>query len=44
MKYKNTDDLTFIIHNHRLLILEFFEYYKNKNTSLKTLEGRITGI
>ena len=43
-EYKNTDDLTYIINNHRLLILLILEYYKNKNASLKTLEGRITGI
>ena len=43
-KYKNTDDLSYIINNHRLLVLEILEYYKNKITSLKTLEGRITGI
>ena len=43
-EYKNTDDLTYIKNNHRLLILLILEYYKNKNASLKTLEGRITGI
>ena len=43
-KYKNTDNLTYIINNHRLLILEFLEHCKNKITSLKTLEDRINGI
>ena len=28
-------DLTFIINNHRLLILEILEYYNFKNVSLK---------
>ena len=42
-KYKQTEDLSYIINNHRLLILEIFEYYKHKNISWKTLEGRITG-
>ena len=43
-KYKNTDDLSYIINNHRLLVLEILEYYKHKNASLKTLEGSITAI
>lgn len=43
-KYKNTDDLSFIINDIRLLLLELFEYYKDKNASLKTLEGRLVGI
>ena len=37
-KYKNADDLSYIITNHRSLMLEMFEYYKIKNPSLKTLE------
>ena len=43
-KYKNADDLSYIITNHRSLMLEMFEYYKIKNPSLKTLEWRITAI
>lgn len=45
MKYKDTDDLSFIIHNHRLLTVELFEYYSKKpDTSLRTLEGRFVAI
>lgn len=44
-KYKDTDDLSFIIHNHRLLTIELFEYYSQKpDTSLRTLEGRFVAI
>lgn len=43
-KYKNVNDLSFIIKNTRLLLLELLEYYKNKNISLKTIEGRINGL
>ena len=45
MKYKDTDDLSFIINNHRLLTIELFEYYSKKpDTSLRTLEGRFVAI
>ena len=40
-QYKGTDDLSFIVKNHRLLVLELFEFYRGKNTSIKTIEGRI---
>lgn len=43
-KYKNENDLSFIVNNTRLLLLELLEYYKNKNISLKTIEGRINGL
>ena len=44
-KYKETDDLSFIIDFHRLLTIELFEYYSKKpNTSLRTLEGRFVAI
>ena len=44
-KYKDTDDLTYIINNHRLLIIEILEYYaKTPSTSLRTIEGRIVGL
>jgi len=43
-QYKNIDDLTFLIKNHRLLILEILEYYANKDTSIKTIEGRIVAL
>jgi hypothetical protein len=44
-KYKDTDDLSFIINQHRLLTIELFEYYSKKlDTSLRTLEGRFVAI
>ena len=44
-KYDKTDDLTYIINNHRLLITELLEYYaKTPSTSLRTIEGRIAGM
>ena len=44
-KYKDTDDLSFIITHHRLLSIELFEYYSQKpETSLRTLEGRFVAI
>lgn len=43
-QYKNQDDLSFIITHNRLLLLEIFEYYKDKDASLKTIEGRINAI
>ena len=33
-----------IINNHKTLILLILEYYKIKNASLNSLEGRMTGI
>ena len=43
-KYKGENDLSFIVKNTRLLLLEIFEYYNGKNASLKTIEGRINAI
>jgi hypothetical protein len=44
-KYKNTDDLSYIINQHRLLVVELFEYYAKKpTTSLRTIEGRFVAI
>ena len=44
-KYKDVDDLSYIINNHRLLTVELFEYYSKKpDTSLRTLEGRFVAI
>jgi DNA polymerase IIIc chi subunit len=44
-KYKDTDDLSFIIDFNRLLTIELFEYYSKKpDTSLRTLEGRFVAI
>ncbi len=44
-KYKDTDDLSFIIIYNRLLTIELFEYYSKKtDTSLRTLEGRFVAI
>jgi hypothetical protein len=42
-KYQGQDDLTFLIQNHRLLILEILERYSD-DTSLKTIEGRIVAL
>ena len=42
-KYKGQDDLTFLIQNHRLLMLEILEWYSD-DTSLKTIEGRIVAL
>jgi hypothetical protein len=44
-KYKSTDDLSYIINQHRLLVVELFEYYAKKpSTSLRTIEGRFVAI
>lgn len=44
-KYKDVNDLSYIIKNHRLLTIELFEYYSKKpETSLRTLEGRFVAI
>jgi len=43
-KYKSQDDLSFIITHNRVLLLEIFEYYKDRDASLKTIEGRINAI
>ena len=44
-KYKGTDDLSYIINQHRLLVVELFEYYAKKpSTSLRTIEGRFVAI
>ena len=32
-KYKDTDDLSYIINNHRLLVIEILEYYAKKPTT-----------
>lgn len=45
LKYKDDNDLSYIIKNHRLLTVEIFEYYAKKpNTSLRTIEGRFVAI
>jgi len=45
-KYSDEDDLTYIIKNHRLLVIEILEYYasKPKQPSLRTIEGRLVDI
>jgi hypothetical protein len=44
-KYKDVDDLTYIINDYRLLILEILKYYStNPNISLKTIGIRINAI
>ena len=45
IKYEETDNLSYIIKNHRLLTIEIFEYYSHKpEISLRTLEGRFVAI
>lgn len=45
LKYKTTDDLTWIIKEHRKLLIEMLQYYNERpTTSLTTIEGRIVGI
>ena len=44
-KYDKTDDLSYIINNHRLLVIEILEYCaKTPTISLRTIEGRIVGM
>ena len=44
-KYKDKDDLSWVIKENRLLTLEIFEYYStNPKISLTTIEGRFVGI
>lgn len=45
LKYKTTDDLTWVIKEHRKLLIEILQYYSERpTTSLTTIEGRIVGI
>ena len=45
LKYKSTDDLTWVINEHRKLLIEMLQYYSERpTTSLTTIEGRIVGI
>jgi len=45
LKYKTTDDLTWIIKEHRKLLIEILQYYTERpTTSLTTIEGRIVGL
>lgn len=43
-KYKDTNDLQYIIDNHRLLFLELLQYIKNKQLSLATFKSYINAI
>ena len=43
-KYVEQDDISWIVNEHRLLVTEIFDYYKDKEPSLSTLEFRMKGI
>jgi hypothetical protein len=44
-KYKDKDDLSWVINENCLLTVEFFEYYSLKpKTSLTTIEGKFVDI
>ena len=45
MKYKSNDDLSWVIKEHRKLLIEILQYYTQRpTTSLTTIEGRIVGM
>ena len=44
-KYKDTDNLDWVIKEHRKLFIEILDYYNKKpSTSLTTIEGRVVGM
>jgi len=44
-QYKNQDDITWVINNHRQLVAEILEYYADKEkTSLATIKSRFNAI
>ena len=43
-KYKNVEDLTWIIDNHRLLFTEIIEYHQAKNNSIATIKTAVNAI
>jgi len=45
VQYKETDDISWVIHKHRQLVTEILEYYGNKETtSLTTIKSRFNAI
>ena len=45
VQYKTTDDISWVINNHRQLVAEILEYYGNKEkTSLATIKSRFNAI
>ena len=45
VQYKETDDISWVIHQHRQLVTEILEYYGNKEkTSLTTIKSRFNAI
>lgn len=44
LKYKDEDDLSYIINNHRLLTYELLEFYSKKDISLRTIENRFVAL
>ena len=45
VQYKNDDDISWVINNHRQLVAEILEYYANKEkTSLATIKSRLNAI
>ena len=45
VQYKTTDDISWVIHQHRQLVTEILEYYGNKETtSLTTIKSRFNAI
>jgi len=43
-QYKNTDDLSFIIHNHRLIVLEILYYSFVNGSRLATIKSKFNAI
>ena len=45
VQYKTTDDISWVINNHRQLVAEILEYYGNKEkTSLATIKSRFNAM
>ena len=45
VKYKDDDDISWVIHHHRQLVAEILEYYANKDKkSLATIKSRFNAI
>jgi hypothetical protein len=43
-KYADQDELDWVVTEHRRLVTEIFDYYRDKEPSLSTLEYRLKGI
>jgi hypothetical protein len=43
-KYAKKDPIDWVVTQHRLLVIEIFDYYKNKKRSLSTIENRLNAI